>query len=636
MMSGGGGMELRFDSNDGPMPFDFGQPNYGFTNTISGGLNFNYDFSKNTELQSSYFGSRIRKEEDRETFRQNFLGDETFPSETINEQDSENTNHRLNLNLKQKIDSTQVLRLRLNMNMNDRMFNQLTQSKIYNVENELENDGFSNDHSTGEDLSFASTLSYMLRLKKKGRSFTAMAGVGGDYSDNDDMIESINQFKLNDPGASYTDSLFQEQLQEDDQLDYQLRLSFTEPLGKGRFVQASYSRRNFSNELYRNVYDINSGQRKFNELLSDEYLRDYYYDKIGLTYRRNRKKTNFAAGLQWQSSALNGRIISDEREINRPFEAWLPSMSWQYDFSTSKNVRINYTTNFQEPRMDQLQPLVDNSNPLSLYVGNPELQPEYIHRLNIDLLWFDQFSFTNFFASLRGRYTKDKITNAQMIDDQFRQVTQPVNVDKDLGVEGSLSYGMPLKFMKSKFNIDLNVFHGRGILFINDIENNTDRWNNSIDFSLENRKKEVIDILGGVQYSRNKTIFSESSEFNQVFSSFNYYGDLDIQFKNDWEFGTSIDYTIYRGDTFNDQDPVPMWRASISKYFLKGKRGQLTLSAVDILNQGIGIDRNSTLNFIEDTRINSLGRYVMLSFTYKLSAFGDQGNGGFQITTRRR
>ena len=247
-----------------------------------------------------------------------------------------------------------------------------------------------------------------------------------------------------------------------------------------------------------------------------------------------------------------------------------------------------------------------------------------------------KFSFTNFFASVRGRYTKDKITNAQMIDDQFRQITQPVNVEKDVGVEGSLSYGMPLKFMKSKFNIDLNAYYGNGLLFINDIENNTDRWNNSIDFSLENRKKEVVDILGGIQYSRNKTIFSKSSEFNQIFSSLNYYGDLDINLKSGWEFGTSIDYTIYRGETFNDQDPVPMWRASISKYFLKANRGQLTLSAVDILNQGIGIDRNSTLNFIEDTRINSLGRYVMLSFTYKLSAFGDQGNSGFQITTRRR
>ncbi|MFT5164915.1 MAG: hypothetical protein ACI8P3_000138 [Saprospiraceae bacterium] len=91
-----------------------------------------------------------------------------------------------------------------------------------------------------------------------------------------------------------------------------------------------------------------------------------------------------------------------------------------------------------------------------------------------------------------------------------------------------------------------------------------------------------------------------------------------------------------QGETFGDQEPVPMWQASISKSFLKNKRGELKFAAVDILNQGIGIDRNSTFNYIEDTRISSLGRYFMMSFTYSLSAFGDSGMGGMQFSSSRR
>ncbi len=637
LMSGGGGsMELRIDGNNGPIPFDFGQPNYGFTNTLSGGLNFNHDFSKNTELRSSYFVSQIKKTEDKESFRQNFIGNEIFPSEENESQISKNQNHRLNVDLKQKIDSTQVFQFRANLNFSDRIFDRLTVNKIFNIQNQLENFGRTDDQSQGDDLRFGTTLSHMYRLKKKGRSLTTSFGIGGDYSDNKNELEAINMFQLTDSTLAYTDSLLQDQNRENDQLDYNFLMTYTEPIGKGSFLQATYNRRNYSNESYRNVYDVLGSQRKFNETLSNHYLRDYYYDRIGLSFRRTKKKTNFSAGVQWQASALNGEIVSSEQKINRPFNVWLPSMSWQYDFSTSKNIRLNYTTNFREPQMEQLQPFVDNRNPLNIYIGNPNLAPEYLHQLNLQFMWFDQFSFTNIFASINGTYTEDKITNATTIDAQFRQTTRPVNVKDDIRLSGNVSYGMPLKFMKSKMNINVDGIYNQSILFINAVENNSDRWNTSIDFSLENRKKEFVDILAGVEWSFNKTLYSVSSNFNQIFSSFNYYGDLSFNFKNDWSFNTSLDYTVYQGEAFESQQAIPMLEASLSKYFLKNKKGELQLSIVDVLNQGIGIDRNSTLNYIEDTKINSLGRYVMLSFTYALSAFGGQGTSGIHIESRRR
>ena len=635
LMSGGGG-QLQLDANNGPIPFDLGQANYGFTKTLSAGLNFNYDFSKNTEFQGSYFAGQVKKEEDRESFRLNFIGEETFPSEETDEQDSESQNHRLNLSLKQKIDSTQVLRLRTNLSLNRQSFDRLTNREVFTVQDKLENSGWSDDQSKGDDLNFSSTLSYMLRLKKKGRSLATTIGVGGSYSQDDDQLEAFNQYKLTDPSSSYSDTLNQEETRKNDQLDYNLRFTFTEPISSQEYLQFIYNRRNYSNESSRNLYDIVGSQRFFNEALSNHYLRDYYYDQVGLTFKRVRKKSDLSAGIKWQKSALNGEIVSDQREINRPFNAWLPAVNWQYNFSTSKNIRLNYTTNFREPRMEQLQPYVDNSNPLNLYIGNPELNPEYIHRLGLQFMWFDRFSFTDFFASINSRYTQDKITNARTIDAQFRQTTQPVNVKDDLVITGDLSFGSPLKFMKSKLNINLEGWYGQSILFINATENNTDRWNTSLDFSLENKKKELVDILAGVEWAFNKTNYSVSTDFNQIFSSLTYYGDLRLNFKNGWNIKTTLDYTFYQGETFNDQDPVPMWDASVSKSFLKNKRGELKLTVVDMLNQGIGIDRNSTLNYIEDIRINSLGRYFMLSFTYSLSAFGGQGMGGIKISSDRR
>jgi len=51
------------------------------------------------------------------------------------------------------------------------------------------------------------------------------------------------------------------------------------------------------------------------------------------------------------------------------------------------------------------------------------------------------------------------------------------------------------------------------------------------------------------------------------------------------------------------------------------------LGVTDILNQNQNINRSSNLNFIQDTRILSLGRYYMLSLSYSFSGFGQQGGG---------
>ena len=214
-------------------------------------------------------------------------------------------------------------------------------------------------------------------------------------------------------------------------------------------------------------------------------------------------------------------------------------------------------------------------------------------------------------------------------------IRDSVNVEDEKMLSGNISYGMPLRFIKSKFNLELRGTYNQSILFVNEIENDANRWNGSIDFSIENRKKDVVDILLGTVFSYNETQYSINQNFDQSFSTLTYYADLTLNLKKDWAITTSFDQMIFRGEAFQEQRQIPMWEASISKYFLKNKKGQLELSARDLFNQGIGIDRRSNLNYIEDVKINSLGRYFMLTFTYALSMFGEQ-KGGIEIQQGRR
>jgi hypothetical protein len=80
---------------------------------------------------------------------------------------------------------------------------------------------------------------------------------------------------------------------------------------------------------------------------------------------------------------------------------------------------------------------------------------------------------------------------------------------------------------------------------------------------------------------------------------------------------------------------VPLWNASVSKQMFHFNRGELKFTVNDILNKNVRITHSANQNYIEDSRVNSLRRFFLLSFTYSLSKTGlDKTGGGMKLMTR--
>lgn len=54
-----------------------------------------------------------------------------------------------------------------------------------------------------------------------------------------------------------------------------------------------------------------------------------------------------------------------------------------YKFSKTENIRFMYRTSTNAPNISQLQNIVDNSNPLLLRTGNPDLRQDYNHNISL-------------------------------------------------------------------------------------------------------------------------------------------------------------------------------------------------------------------------------------------------------------
>ena len=78
----------------------------------------------------------------------------------------------------------------------------------------------------------------------------------------------------------------------------------------------------------------------------------------------------------------------------------------------------------------------------------------------------------------------------------------------------------------------------------------------------------------------------------------------------------------YNSGLTGDYNPNSyLWNISIGKKILNNGLGEIRLSAYDILNKNINIQRNITDSYTEDTNTNVLGRYFLLSFIYNIRSF---------------
>ncbi|MDG2449291.1 MAG: TonB-dependent receptor, partial [Saprospiraceae bacterium] len=379
---GGSGGRIELNSND--VGIALGQNmDQGFMNTISGGVNYNYDLSGNSDLSASYFYTRLDNDIDKTTFRQNILNEDTYETDENSVQNMLNSGHTLNLKYKQKRDSSYRLTIGGRLIYGDGSSSVELNRVLNSVA--LQNQTMSSSLSDRQRINLNANGTYSARLKKKGRIFSLNGDLKSRDQDGTGLIQSYNAFFA---GATSTfDTLRQRQLTLNNSLDYSIRASFTEPLGRGRYLEFNLNHQNVNNDYRKDFFDLvrmGSEDGVFNQFLSDRFDRQFLYSRAGVNYKLNRKKYNLTLGLNFQYSDQKGDIGSSEVDLSRDYFSVLPVLRFDYDFHTSSSLRFNYFTNIREPSLEQLQPQVNNADPLNLYQGNPELRTEYRHQFRLN------------------------------------------------------------------------------------------------------------------------------------------------------------------------------------------------------------------------------------------------------------
>ncbi len=621
---GGGGMQL--DMNSMGLPVQGAANNQGITTTLAGGLNYNNSWQKKMDMTSSYFYNRLHTDKTESLYQQWLLPGTAFNTTRQNSSGNTNESHRLNLSGDYTIDSANSIKLTSSISQQQSQYNVKSSYRSAAAAGNLLNDGDAGSFISGDGYNWNNSALFRHRFRKKGRTISANLSFNQTSGNSHGGLQSVNNYYQPGGGLQQSDTINQVNQQVNGSNTYAAVLSYTEPLSKKSLLEFNYNFSTAHSTSNRVTYDFDklSGKHSaLNTALSNNFLNDYRYHRPGVNWRYQQKKYNFAIGLAAQQASLQSHfhIMAKDSAIDRSFLNLLPRANLQYNINQYKNIRAVYNTFTRQPSVTQLQPLTDNTDPLNIKIGNPDLKQEYYHRLQAEYISFDPYRHTSFFAGLSAGITGNKIVNADQLGAQGQRITQPVNVNGSYTISANSSWGFPLRKIKSKLNLNSAVSNSRNIGFVNAQKNNILSWSASQEITWNYTYKELLDLGAGAEIIYNDVNYSLQKQQNLQYWSQHYTFDINLYLPGGFSFASDIDYTTRSGLAQGYNLSAVLWNAGLAKQVFKNKKGEFRLQVYDILSQNIGVNRSSNQNYIEDASYTVLKRFWQLSFTYNISRF---------------
>ncbi|WP_153799998.1 outer membrane beta-barrel family protein [Foetidibacter luteolus] len=610
----------------------------GITNTLAGGINYRDVWGKNTDAYGSYFYNNVKlNTEQVSTIENLYPGDSSLFNDRTQKGENRNINHRLNLNIETKFDTLNSMIIRPNISWqqsdnNSASVTSATRGKSVPVSN---SDARTSSHNSGYNGS-ADILFRHRFAQKKGRTVSLELNFAGSDKDGNGTNYSTNQY-FNPLGDS-TSIINQQYLSQSNSKSFGSTFSYTEPISKNSMLELNYNYSRNKNTSAKTTYSYNPLDDKFSiidTLLTNSFDNTYTSNRVTLNYRLQAEKLNFSIGSGVQFGNLTSENRSKEIFLTQKFTNLYPTANLTYRFNRTTNLRFNYSGRTAQPNVQQLQPVIDNSDPLNISVGNPNLKQSFTNSFRLLYTSFDNVKFRNIFASINASFINNNIVNSTTtILSTGVDTIKPVNLNGNYNISGYFNYGFQLKNPKSNLNFGTNFSHSRGVALVSTLDSanaqqiktqNNVTTNYSIGETIRwtTNLKENFDMNFSASPTYNISRYSVQPGQNANYFTLGLSAEPTYYTKNGWILSSDFTYTYYgSGSSAYSATSIPLWNASIGKQLFKNKQGEIKLSVFDLLNQNVSLNRTVTDNYIQQTQTKVLTRYVLLTFTYNLRNFG--------------
>ena len=644
-----------------------------------GALNYNH-LSDKLEIDGSVRWNR--RDNDTHTIQSvsRFNLNNVSYENSITQQNSRNTNFNAQMRLEWKPDSMTNVMLRPNFRINKSDGTNTSTSATFNdnpylyvddplgqlatlkEKGVLVNNADNGSISYSDGKSAGAMLQYNRKLGKKGRNVT----LRGDFSYSDTDGKNLSsahttlyqqQDRFGNDSTFYTNRY---SVTPTKTWSYSLLTTYSEPIFKGGFLQLSYRFRYNYNKSDRSTYDFGNvsafdglgfkyrGWDSFLGLLThplQNYLDDdlsrfseysNYIHEVNLMLRiiDTKYQLNIGGMLQPQKTNFKQEYLGIHTDTTRNVVNLTPTLDFRYKFNPMSELRAQYRGTTSQPSMTDLLDIVDDSNPMSVRMGNPGLKPSFTNRFELRYNNYIQSHQQSIMTFANYNTTRNSIGNKTYYDKDTGQKTiRPENINGNWNAALGMMYN---------FSIDsAGVWNVNNFAMLNHSNNvnylaqgkesvvNTTRSDMIMDRLQASFRKDWFEIAadGMFNYNHSKNLLQAVDNLDTWM--FSYGGSLNIFAPWGSSISTDLHNQSRRG--YNDKSMNTnelVWNAQISQSFLKGNALTLSLQFYDILHNRSNISNSVTADMSSETRYNSINSYVMLHVIYRLNSFGGRHKQG--------
>ena len=495
------------------------------------------------------------------------------------------------------------------------------------------------NHRTINSTAYASfvnaDLLFRRKLGKKGR--TLSIDVKENYKDSKSN-GYLNSTTVYDFPFKYDSLVKQQKTASTNTLAFAAKATYTEPLSKVAYLELDYGVTVNNSASENNSYDTNKNG-SYNDAPNSYYSSNYKYNILsnlgGLNFKFVYKKINFSFGSDVSNANYEQTNLLFIDSVKRySYLNLFPKANFTYKIGKTTSFNFTYLGSTQQPSITQIQPLTQNTDPMNITVGNPNLKQEFINKVTLRFNDFKILSSRFLWANVSFSSVSNAISTSQTTIDGVN-TTKYVNVNGNYSGFGFIGYGFKLK----KLDLDLGMQVSTSINHVNDSINrlantsNNNAYTIGPFFSYNKPDKFDFNWEPSVVYNNNiATISNFSTSYWMLNSEFK--GSVQLPLK--FEVGSSVDIMLrQKTKVFTTNNDVVKWNAWVGKKFLKKSQLELRASVYDILNQNIGYNRTAQGAIITQDNYNTIKRYGMLSliwnFTHTPAGAPPPPNGGMMI-----
>lgn len=612
----------------------------GVTHTTALGVNYTDRFGSNVRVQGSYFLNRAGNDTDALTERDYLIGEALLYSET-NNAGSTNWNHRFSGRIEATLSEATQLTLtpRLSVQTHEAQSLLVSQSLIEDVLA-----GFSRNDYAATNRGYTANTNLFLRHRfpTRGRTLSlgVQLGLNGRTSatDQDVLALSYDAAAFEETFADTTEA-YQRQIDgESGSRDVSASLSYTEPLGERVQLQLSYDPSLSTSSDDRDAFRLDPETGGFSIIdstftsLSDQRV---VRQRGGVGVRYNTERLRLSASLDAEVERLDYDQGGPRPfAVDRNTTALLPSVNARLELTEDADLNLRYRSSTRTPGVTQLRDVIDDTNPLLITAGNPDLQTSREHRLDLRFRRTQPGTASVLFGSVQLTATRDYIGTAVVLADGAARSVQgitlepgaqfsyPVNLDGYYRARAFGTVGRPLFFLQSNANATLGMTYTRTPSLYNDVQNRADALALDGRLFLGTGFSERFD--ASLSYGVSWTGVSNTRRTTRDDTYFRHRANarLTWQPRGGWVVSTDFNLSAFTGLDTDVSPTTAAWNAGFGYKFMPGDLAEVRLSVNDLLNQNAPVGQNVTDTYIETSQSQALGRYVMLTLSYQLRAFG--------------